>query len=138
MAYRWLALLALAFLLAAPAAAQQQPITPAEVQRRFNAFDADRDGKISQNEFQINKVTALFEPRGRTGSGTIDRQFELTRSESRLNQATFNSFDSNGDNILSAAEIVSSDQLRFELIDKNADSFIDREEFSALINTLFN
>jgi Ca2+-binding EF-hand superfamily protein len=137
MADRWLASLALAFLLTAPAAAQQL-ISPAEVQRRFNAFDADRDGKISQNEFQINKVTALFEPRGRTGSGTIDRQFELTRAEARLNQATFNSFDTNGDNILSAAEIVSSDQLRFESIDKNSDSFIDREEFSALINALFN
>jgi Ca2+-binding EF-hand superfamily protein len=136
MAYRWLASLAVAVLLAGPAMAQ--PINPAEVQRRFNAFDTDRDGKISMNEFQINKVTALFEPRGRTESGTIDRQIEIPRAESRMNQSSFNSFDMNGDNILSAAEIVSSDQLRFEAIDKNGDSFIDREEFSALINALFN
>ena len=136
MAYRRLAAFAVAVLLAAPAWAQ--PINPQEVQRRFNAFDADRDGKISPTEFQINKVTALFEPRGSSGSGTIDRQIDITRAESRMNQATFNSMDINGDNVLSAAEIVSSDQLRFESIDKNGDGFIDREEFSALITALFN
>lgn len=136
MAYRWLAAFAVAVLLAAPVWAQ--PVNPAEVQRRFNAFDADRDGKISPTEFQINKVTALFEPRGSSGSGTIDRQIDITRAESRMNQATFNSMDINSDNVLSAAEIVSSDQLRFESIDKNGDGFIDREEFSALVTALFN
>jgi Ca2+-binding EF-hand superfamily protein len=136
MAYRWLASLAVAVLLASPSWAQR--VNPQEVERRFNAFDADRDGKVSPTEFQINKVTALFEPRGRTGSGTIERQIEITRADSRLNQATFNSFDINSDNVLSAAEIVSADQLRFEAIDGNTDGFIDREEFAALIAALFN
>jgi EF hand len=136
MAYRWLASVAVVALLAAPAWAQM--LGPQEVERRFNAFDADRDGKISPTEYEINKVTAIFEPRGRTGSGTIDRQVDIPRADSRLNQAAFNAFDMNGDNVLSAAEIVSADQLRFESIDKNSDGFIDRQEFSTLIGSLFN
>jgi Ca2+-binding EF-hand superfamily protein len=139
MAHRWLAWLAVVVLLAAPATAwAQAAVSAQEMEQRFALFDTDRDGKISQNEFEINKVTALFEHRGRTASGTIDRQIQITRAESRMNQASFQAFDMNGDGMLSAAEIVGAPQLQFEAIDKNGDGFIDRQEFEALVNALFN
>ena len=66
------------------------------------------------------------------------RAIEIKPADTRLNAATFRSFDLNGDNVLSAAEIVGANQLRFEAIDSNTDGFIDREEFSALVRALFN
>jgi Ca2+-binding EF-hand superfamily protein len=128
-----------AFALLAPPALAQLPSTQ-EVDRRFNLFDADRDGRISPTEYEINKVTALFEPPNqRTGSGDVSRRaIEIKPADTRLNAATFRSFDLNGDNVLSAAEIVGANQLRFEAIDSNTDGFIDREEFSALVRALFN
>jgi Ca2+-binding EF-hand superfamily protein len=136
MAYRWFAALALAVALTVPAWAQV--ISRQEMEQRFALFDTDRDGKISQSEFEINKVTALFEHRGLTASGAIDRQIQITRADSRLNARSFQAFDISGDGVLSAAEIVGAPQLQFEAIDKNGDDFIDRAEFEALIAALFN
>jgi Ca2+-binding EF-hand superfamily protein len=123
--------------LAGPAMAQVPDAK--EIERRYTALDSDRDGRISQNEFRLNKVLALLDRRGsaRTASGTIDRQIAVPRAESRLAAGAFDALDTNSDGVLTGAEFIASDQMRFESIDKNADGFIDRNEFNALINSLF-
>jgi Ca2+-binding EF-hand superfamily protein len=133
-------LIALA-LASTPAAAQKY--SQREVDQRFAAFDTDGDGRISEAEFELNKVVALFSPvgRSRTASGapsrTIDRQIAITRAKSRLTPQAFNALDTNSDGVLTGAEIIASQQMRFENIDKNGDGYIDRAEFQALVDSLF-
>ena len=134
------ALLAAPFLLAAPASAQGLSID--EIGRRFAAFDTNGDGKISKEEYELNKVVAIFDPRERSVSasgspGTTDREIAITRQSSRLSPQVFATLDTNGDGTLSGGEIISSDLMQFESIDRNGDGFVDRAEFNALIKLLF-
>ena len=131
-------------LVSAPAAAQK--LSKQEADQRFAAFDTNGDGRISKDEFELNKVVAMFSPvrsTKRTASGAptqagmIDRQIAITRATSRLTPEAFNALDTNSDGVLTGAEIIASEQMRFENIDKNGDGYIDRAEFQALIDSLF-
>jgi Ca2+-binding EF-hand superfamily protein len=128
-------------LLGAPVSAQV--LNRQEVAQRFAAFDTDGDGRISKEEFELNKVVALFHPidRPRSASGAppgaLDRQIAITRATSRLSPEAFNALDINGDGVLTGGEIISSDKMQFEAIDRNGDGYIDRAEFDALVASLF-
>jgi len=122
-------------------------LTAEEAGHRFSIFDVNGDGRISKDEYELNKVLAIFDTRlerqrtrAATGpySGGIDhRQITISRETSRLRPEIFDVLDSNGDGTLSAAEIISSELMQFESIDRNGDGFIDRAEFNALIKLLF-
>jgi len=131
--------LSLAALLHTPAAAQQ--LSKQEVDKRFAMFDSDNDGRISKAEFELNKVIALFSPLGRSASGAppsqTDRQIAIRRDKSRLSTQAFNELDTNSDGVLTGAEIIASDEMRFENIDTNGDGYIDKAEFQALADSLF-
>ena len=128
-------------LLAPPASAQA--LDAQEAARRFTAFDTNGDGRISKEEWELNKVVVIFDPRERAAAasgappGTIDRQIAITRAASRLSPQAFATLDTNGDGVLSGSEIIASDMMQFESIDRNGDGYIDRAEFNALIDWLF-
>jgi Ca2+-binding EF-hand superfamily protein len=129
-------------LLSTPAAAQK--LSKQEIDLRFKMFDSNADGRISKDEFELNKVVALFSPlpRSRTASGeqqsgALDRQIAIARQMSRLTPEAFNALDTNSDGVLTGAEIIASQQMRFENIDRNGDGYIDRAEFQALVDSLF-
>jgi Ca2+-binding EF-hand superfamily protein len=139
------ALLVAPCLFAAPATGQG--LTAEEATRRFAVFDVNGDGRISKDEYELNKVLAIFDTRlerqrtqaaagGHTG-GIDHRQIAISREASGLKPEIFDVLDSNGNGTLSAGEIISSELMQFESIDRNGDGFIDRAEFNALIKLLF-
>src|SRR5687768_16349732 len=96
------------FFVSTPAMAQT--LSAQEISRRFAAFDTDNDGRISKEEFELNKVVAIFDPRERSttpasgasgSSGTIDRDIGITRDAARVNAQSFAAMDANGDGTLS-------------------------------------
>ena len=130
-----------------PSPTAAQGLTADEAMRRFAVFDVNGDGRISREEFELNKVIAIFDTRqerARTtpaSSGSIQgiehRQIAISRETAGLKLESFGTLDSNGDGILSAGEIISSDLMKFGSIDRNGDGFIDGPEFGALIGRLF-
>jgi Ca2+-binding EF-hand superfamily protein len=137
-----LLLAAIALLFVSTPATAQAPGAQ-EIARRFAAFDTNNDGRISKEEFELNKVVAIFDPRERStaaASGaprTVDREIGITRDASRLNPQVFAALDANGDGTLSGGEVIASELMQFDRIDRNGDGFIDRAEFDALIGRLF-
>jgi Ca2+-binding EF-hand superfamily protein len=123
-----------------------QTLSAQEISRRFSAFDTDNDGRISKEEFELNKVVAIFDPhqeRSRSTTtasgapGRIDRDIGITRDAARVNAQSFAAMDANGDGTLSGGEIIASELMQFESLDRNGDGFIDRAEFDAMIDRLF-
>ena len=84
-------------------------LDPADEQRRFTAFDSNNDGRISQEEFSLNKLVGMFDPRWTSPS--TEGPMRLTAADSPL--------------------------LSFDAFDTNADGFIDRAEFHAVLVKLF-
>ena len=139
------ALLAAPFLVASPAMAQV--LTAEEAARRFAAFDGNGDGRIGKEEYELNKVVAIFDSRlerertrpaaGAHTGGIEHREIAISRETTRVKPEIFATMDSNGDGTLSAGEIIGSDLMQFESIDRTGDGFIDRTEFNAMIDRLF-
>lgn len=107
----------------------------ADEQRRFAALDTNNDGKISQEEFSLNKLAGMFDPKWT--APMMDQPMRITLADSPLRPEMFTILDANGDGILTGGEVVSSPLLSFDVIDTNHDTVIDREEFHAVIVKFF-
>lgn len=107
----------------------------AEEQRRFAAFDSNNDERISQEEFSLNKLVGMFDPRWTSPSA--EGPMRITAADSQLSPQGLAALDANGDGALTGAEVVASPLLSFDAFDTNADGFIDRAEFHAVILKLF-
>lgn len=89
-----------------------------EISDVFGFLDANKDGKISHEEFATGKVSVIYghlppPPRDRPTEGNL--RFE----DLQVNRNFFNTADKNGDGTLSPIEIV--DALQFEKISENKD-----------------
>jgi hypothetical protein len=110
-------------------------LDPAEEQRRFAAFDSNNDGRINQEEFSLNKLVGMFDPRW-TSPSTAG-PMRITAADSPLSPQGLVALDANGDGALTGAEVVASPLLSFDAFDTSADGFIDRAEFHAVIVKFF-
>ena len=109
--------------------------TDQEIRQAFRAFDANSDGRISREEFELRKVTVLF----RRDIGDVqrpDRAIQIRFEDMKISRAYFDELDQNGDGVLTGAEIIGAPSMQFEAIDTNHDGFIEYEELAAFMHRI--
>jgi hypothetical protein len=98
---------------------------------RFDRLDADRSGDITFEEFSAAMKSRLGDADtdndGKMSVAEIAQEIEKMRAE-RIARRLVERFDSNGDGMLTAAEIDSRQKKMFALLDRNDDGKVAREE----------
>lgn len=126
--------LTLALLSLAGAALAQQPMqvsSAARATQLFTELDANRDGVVSQYEFDGDAVARLID-------GNADRQVSkqefdplLGRSVDARTAGHVQVADSNDDGVMSEEEVRKGTYRQFMLLDMNRDGNLDRNELEA-------
>jgi Ca2+-binding EF-hand superfamily protein len=95
----------------------------------FSKIDNDNDGKISKKEY-INAVTKNFNTLDKNMDGVLTR--EELKAVGKINyRKLVKEEDINKDGKVSKEEFDKASEKRFNIIDKNNDGFIDRQEWNA-------
>lgn len=100
-------------------------------QMRFERADADSSGDISFEEFSA-AMKGRFETADSDGDGKVTMAeiasaIEKTRAE-RMAKRMMARFDTNGDGVLTAAEVEGRQQKIFAYLDRNEDGKIEKSE----------
>jgi Ca2+-binding EF-hand superfamily protein len=111
--------------LAAPVPASAY--TDEEIIEIFQGLDAAHDGKVTRNEFNVNKVMMIYR---NVPTGTTDLTFEQTM----VSREFFDAADANHDGKLSPTEIM--DALPFEAIDLDHKGYFDLDDLRRFLNRI--
>jgi Ca2+-binding EF-hand superfamily protein len=95
----------------------------------FRRFDANGDGRIGQQEFELKKVEVLFT---RASSRSAMLRFEDTL----ISRAAFDAIDLDGDGVITATDLISAPIFSFETFDADRNGIIDPAEFAAQTDRL--
>jgi Ca2+-binding EF-hand superfamily protein len=104
-----------------PAAGQDTQIREA-----LDLLDADGDGRISRQEFQMNKTRIFYRSLGRAGETST-----LRLEGSRLTPDAFADADTDGNGVLSGSEWIEARFAQFEVYDADSDQAISVEELES-------
>jgi Ca2+-binding EF-hand superfamily protein len=104
-----------------PAAGQETQIREA-----LDLLDANGDGRISREEFQLNKTQIFY--RSLQGAGETS---SLKLEESTLTPDAFADADTNGDGVLSGSEWIEARFAQFDLYDADDDQAISLQELES-------
>lgn len=103
-------------------------VVAAELEELFAFFDANGDGVIDPQEFQLRKTEVFFR-----NIKDMDANMTLGPADTNLTPEAFAEADLNGDGQLSGAEFVQARFARFELYDADSDQRITFAEFESFI-----
>jgi len=110
--------------------ADKAPVMDARSMREaFQALDTNKDSVVTREEFEFNKDTVIFRRASEPGA-------KLKFEDTRVSRATFDSFDLDGDGLITASDVREAPFFKFENFDKNKDRHIDFSEFQDFLNTL--
>lgn len=104
------------------------PVVAAELEDLFALLDANGDGVIDPQEFQLRKTEVFFR-----NIRDMDANMTLGPADTNLTPEAFAEADLNGDGQLSGAEFVQARFARFELYDADSDQRITFAEFESFI-----
>jgi Ca2+-binding EF-hand superfamily protein len=104
-----------------PAAGQETQIREA-----LDLLDANGDGRISREEFQMNKTQIFYRSLRRAGETS-----SLRLEESRLTPDAFADADTDGNGVLSGSEWIEARFAQFEVYDADGDQAIRLEELES-------
>lgn len=114
-----------AFLLAAPAFAQQAPVSDEQLRASFDAADVNRDGHIDVDEVVADAILVF-------GRFDANRDGFLVLAElPRHSPDRFRRADRDGDGKLSIGEVAADRVFEFFLIDTNRNGVMTFEEVRA-------
>jgi Ca2+-binding EF-hand superfamily protein len=104
-----------------PAAGQES-----QIRQAFDLLDANGDGRISRQEFQLNKTQIFYRSLQRTGETS-----SLRLEESSLAPEAFADADTDSDGVLSGSEWIEARFAQFEIYDADSDQAISLEELES-------
>jgi Ca2+-binding EF-hand superfamily protein len=123
----------LALAVAAVVAAMLSAVAPAlayteqEIEEIFKALDTKGDGKVTRDEYAVNKVRIIY--RNVPNAGT-----NLTFEQTEVSREFFDAADVDHDGTLSAVEIM--DALRFEVVDLDNKGYFTLEDLSRFLKKI--
>jgi|GEM_PF-3994553 len=100
-----------------------------DMREAFQKLDTNGDGVVTREEFEFNKDTVIFRRASEPGA-------KLKFEDTRISRATFDSFDLDGDGLITASDVRDAPFFKFEPFDKNKDGHIDFSEFREFLNSL--
>ena len=121
------AVFAAAIATCSPAAA----FTDQEIEIVFKKLDTDGDGKVTREEYDINKVNVIY--RDAPANINIATQWPSFK-DTRVSRQYFDSVDTNHDGKLSPIEVM--DALAFEKIDKDNKGYITRQDLQMFMKAI--
>jgi Ca2+-binding EF-hand superfamily protein len=130
-----ISLISITALAASLALQSAQPSTPSLVERiraDFTAIDANRDGRISDDEYR-RFVYAAFADADRNGDAGLSRtEFRALDTANDTELSTFASIDDNGDGSVSIGEFMKLQRLLFDFADLDRDGAVSENEYIAV------
>lgn len=119
---------AMAILLASlSAAGPALAYTDQEITEIFQKLDENHDGKVTREEYAVNKVMIIYR---NLPAGTGNLTFEQTK----VSRAFFDAADANHDGTLSPVEII--DALPFEAVDLDNKGYFVLEDLRRFLNKI--
>lgn len=126
--------LLLASLPLAGAALAQQPLqvsSAARASQLFTALDANRDGVVSQYEFDVDAVSRLMDDNADKQISAPEFDPLMGRSVNARTAGHVQVADRNDDGVLSEDEVRQGTYRQFKLLDLDRDGNLDRQELEA-------